>query len=254
MPLVFYFEAIIAKVLTLISSQDYNSAIIMASKITDAIVPPLLAIPVFLLAALIIKNSERKKAVYIYTLCAFSALYVAFILVLASDFHKNAVGLIFLVSSLYFIYKYNEFRTKRELIIASIFFVLCFLTHIGSFGALLLFALIFSILILIRSSVAIKKYKKILLTGIATLVSLTIVLFLLDIKRLERFSSVINSPLILFENPVLLFLLDNQLVYHGFWLVNFMAINLLSIAGFIYLMIRKTALALKGDFLLLQSA
>ena len=239
MPLVFYLEATITEIISIFSSLDFKDAIISATKVTDSVVPPLLAIPVFLLGAKLTKGLGWEKTFYTYVLCAFSVLYFSFIVILASDYHKNAIGLIFVAFCLYNIYKYNLHKGKKQLILAFLFFCLCLLTHIGCFGALLLFVLVFTFFKIIRQRNIIRKYWKSLFVAVLALSASIILLALLDNQRFERLTTFLSSPLTFFENPVLWFLLDNQPIVHGLALMNLLVANVLSILGFVYILIRR---------------
>jgi hypothetical protein len=239
MPFVFYLEALIAKIISFFSPADFKSTIILASKITDSIIPPILAVPLFLLSKAALQDLRWSKLIAVYVLCAFSVLYLTFIVILASDFHKNAIGLIFIAFSLYFMYKYSLLKNRRDFIWATLFFGLCLLTHVGCFGALLVFIITFLFMKVIQKKGNFKKYKNKLIIGILFFIVIVALLAVIDRTRFARFITFISSPLTFFENPVILFLVDGQPVIRGLVLVNFIVLNLLSITGTIYLFIRR---------------
>lgn len=195
MPFVFYLEAFIAKIITLFSNNSLNTNILLASKITDAIVPPLITIPVFLFA----------------------------------------------------FFRFVKIKSNQQLLLSGVFLLLTLFTHIGCFGALISFAGVYALLYVVTHRRSIKQHKHQIITALGAILVCILLLIIFDYKRLERLVTFLLSPLTFFENPVLLFLLDNQAIMHGLWLINFFVCNLLAILGFVYVLIRRKRIENKEE-------
>lgn len=112
MPLVFYVEAGLALIVKSITHYPLSDLILFVVKLFDAVVPPLLIFPLFILA---------RKSLILSTLGGFSVFLLSG---LSGDFAKNATALFFLgflVLSLHV--------QKRNMLTVVLLFVLCAVTH-----------------------------------------------------------------------------------------------------------------------------
>lgn len=236
MPFIFYFQALIVKILTIFIKGDINHIIIVTSKIVDSILPTLIVLPVFILARKQFKDKSIKSDIYIITLCAFSVLYFSFIGILGSDLQKNSTGLVWLSFSLLGLYLYIMDKRKKNLYITVIFVLLNFLTHIGTFGAFVCFGMIYGLISIFTLGKQIAKLKKHILIISGIIIVFLAALLILDVQRFDRLITFVVSPLTFFENPEILFLLNKQPITTGPWLGNYIVCNFLAIFGLIYIL------------------
>ncbi|MCF6280586.1 MAG: hypothetical protein L3J14_09610 [Flavobacteriaceae bacterium] len=164
MPFIFYFQALIVKILTFFVDTDIDTLIINTSKIVDSIFPTLVVLPVFILARNQFKNKLIPSNIYIITLCAYSILSISSASMLCSDYQKNAVGIVWLASSCLGVYLYLKNGQLKYIYITLIFVTLNLITHIGTLGAFICFILtLFSIIIITEKKQLFKHKRKILI-------------------------------------------------------------------------------------------
>lgn len=240
LPFLFWFEALIARILLLFNIGDLSGCIILASKLTDSIIPPFSAIPVFLLAREWQNKDSNKKWLALIP-SAFSVLYFS-PLVMVSDFQKNAVGILWVYSFVYFLYKSLQHNKLKYHIFTAIFFILVALTHIGSLGLALLLLLIVIIAVLFAKKVI----KGIILFSfiLAFLIigTLTSLYFFFDSVRIERlFSSIFQFKL--FENNLFYAIINKYPIpIAPPDIVNMIMINLITIFGLLTFIRKKISL------------
>lgn len=239
MPFIFYFQALIVKILTFFVDTDIDILIINTSKIVDSIFPTLVVLPIFILARKQFENKLIPSNIYIITLCAYSILSISSASVFCSDYQKNAVGIVWLASSCLGVYLYLKNGQLKYIYIALIFITLNLITHIGTLGAFICFILVlFSIIIVTEKKQLFKHKRKILILISIAIISVFILKFI-DAKRFERLIHFILSPFNFFENPVIFFLLNNNPITIGSYIGSYIIFNLLSIFGLIYLLKKK---------------
>jgi hypothetical protein len=234
-PLIFILEAILAKVLHLVNFGSLNDCIITSIRILDAILPPLAAIPAFLIGREM-QAPNIKSKLLTYILVGFAILNVTTVYILSQSLHKNALAVVWIFFYLYFILRMIKYSTKKDFRNALLVLILCALTHFGSFGVLLLITTVFLLFWVFQNKGQLKaisiKTKTIVITIIITLIAA------LAFFDLERFYRLLYLPVKLFEAPVFLLLLNGQNVQTNFLVLILM--NLLTvIALFIVISIRK---------------
>jgi len=199
-PLLFWLEALIARLIAALAGVGQSASILLACKITDAVVPALVAIPIYLLAW-----SWRPSAggfLVPAVAALFSVLYGS-ALVMTSDFQKNAVGMVWLAAMVFTLYQAAEHPTWRRFALAGLFFVLAGLTHAGVFGVTLAYALFFAAALFLIDPRTRRRFLPVLLLGVGVLLALVGGLALLGVRgKAVNVLSVLWSPVRLFYPSV----------------------------------------------------
>jgi len=224
LPLLFWLETIWAK-LFLIFSSNRESAIIMASKTADCILPVIAAIPVYLLSR---KNKLKKATPFI--LAGFTILFFPSSYLLTGDMHKNALALVWLAALFRGMEEYRSNCNLRNGLQILIFFILLGLTH---FGTLMIGFLALPFIISMPFKQTIRSWWLKRNLGIIILLLLIVLitssLFFLIPGRMNHLLSLIGNPFRIFEHPILWYLLDGQKVLTPFLLGFGLTIQILSL-------------------------
>lgn len=202
-PLVFYLEAMLAFILMKVGAVNMNAAIDLSCRLIDSIIPALSIIPSYLTVKRLLykENSLLPKLV----ISSFSVLYIYFFM-LVSDFQKNALGLLWLNWLLYWILKAHQEKSIRNMLWASTFFILTAVTHYGCISvALVIVAASIIVPYLLKLS-----WKKLVVATVAALIVLGITLLFLYLIFPFRYSTLIEAPNKIFEQPVLKFILKKE--------------------------------------------
>jgi len=236
LPFVFYFEAIVAKIFMFTGLCDQSACIMASSKIVDAVVYPFIAIPFYFLARSIAKGRNAPKWIPLFA----SALVTLSVpaLVMMADFQKNSIGIMWASYYIYFIYKAAQSGKFLHYLGAVLFFLLTGLTHLGGLGFVIAFSVMFFVLLILFNR---KKRKRILLVFGSSVISILIALVVLvvwDKERFDRLISIVTSPFILFENPMILGMLKGDVPLQPHLLINVVYAYIISFFGII-LFIRK---------------
>ena len=236
LPLVFYLEAFLAKVLAWLGFCGLESCIMLSSKIIDATLYPLIAIPFFLLARAIIgREGPRWIPLLISALTTLSIS--AFIMM--ADFQKNSIGLMLSAFLIYFLYKAAKEGRAFNYILVGVFLLLTGLTHLGGLG----FALAFSVGFLFFS-IIFKHERRIDLIKMATLLflviaSIFICLFFFDFARFERLVGAVFLPLKMFKQPIIVGIFKGQIPLLSPDFSNAIIDNPIAIIGLILLIAKR---------------
>jgi asparagine N-glycosylation enzyme membrane subunit Stt3 len=134
MPLIFWLQAGLARLVQALSTLTLDSSIMLASKLFDSIVPALAAIPAFLLA---LRWSGSQHSVWAGIAAAALAVISSGPLRMVRDFQKNALGMVWVLSYAYCLQQGLDWRSWRHLAAAGLFLGLVGVTHIGAFGVTL---------------------------------------------------------------------------------------------------------------------
>ena len=204
-PLLFYFQAGIAHLLTLLVEQ--RTAIIAAVRLTDTLLPLMLAIPVFLFARAFQHSGDRQgRAVQALVIVGLMALMSGNTLLMAGGMIKNAVALPLSFFFMFATFKWLQERQARMLVQMGIWFILASLTHMSGFIMCVVFeaiTLIVSVLVRTARRRALQQ-AGVLLACLAGCL-LTVIFF--DPVRANRLLNATIRPEWLFEgSPVLLWL------------------------------------------------
>lgn len=127
-PMVFWLGASLLKVLTLFGPLT-DEKIFMSIKLIDSIAIALLMIPLYKFYKNISKDYKSKHANFLSILAVFSLSSLFMI----GDLVKNAIALSFYGWFIYFILLEKSNNSNDKKIYASIFYILLFLTHFGTF-------------------------------------------------------------------------------------------------------------------------
>lgn len=195
LPLTFVLQAILSKLVQLVSGASLESSILFAVKCADAALPPLVAIPVF---ALVRRWSIRAGAgVWVPACAALAAAAGAPALLMVGDFQKNSLGLVWLAALLLSLDRWFEKPSAKRAALAVLFLALIGVTHIGVFGwalALTVFVMGFA---LWRSEPQTRRaiLPWLFVGGSACALAAGLVLWKFDPARVQRLAAAATHPL-----------------------------------------------------------
>jgi hypothetical protein len=158
-PLIFWIDAAVAKVLMGVRGMDVDSATLLASRLVDAVSQPLAAIPLALLmlgfagalqstratrtgdesdarASSDLSRSLVPVAITVFVVGAIAILSPP-ILRMTGDFQKNSLGLVWMAASAWATYSALRSGSVIRWVLPALFLALAALTHIGAFGVTL---------------------------------------------------------------------------------------------------------------------
>ena len=197
-PLLFYFQAGLGAVISLFTST--GRALFDAVRLTDTVLPVLLAIPVFCFIRAF-DGDRQKKAVI-----ALAVLMVGFIAVgnggllrMAGDFQKNAAALPLYLSFVYFLYRSFRDSRRRDYLLTFLFFSLTCVTHIGVAALAITTALFAGIAGLMTTRNRGRALVMISLLAVALFLVMMLV-SLFDIHRVTKLFGMAINPGLLFSD------------------------------------------------------
>ncbi len=135
-PLMFALHAGFATLIRHLTGLDLDSAVVLAVKLCAALLPPLAAVPVFLLGQRWYARAGRPRSA-IPLVAAAMASFGGQALAMTGNIDKNALALVWLSGMLLALHACMERRTLLSLAVTVLFLVFLGLTHIGTFGAAL---------------------------------------------------------------------------------------------------------------------
>lgn len=187
MPLLFYFDAFLIKVISFLGIDISDKLILFIVKLIDSISLPLLLIPLYKIFYLLIFN----KPLYIQTSIILFAILSFSPLILTSDLQKNSLAITFLFFFLHNFISFQIYKKTSDFFKSFILLLIIGLTHFGTF----------SIALLILGLINLFTYKrKAFIPIFITLIFGIIIISTFDISRLNR---LVNFWMVIFEKPLL---------------------------------------------------
>jgi hypothetical protein len=234
-PFIFYMEALAAWVLLMLRAGSSADCIVWACKAMDSILPALAAVPAFLLARAW-SCSEKGPLWPAFTVSLFSVLYFPALL-MTGDFHKNAAGMVWLLSFTYLLYLSLKHQAKKYYLLAGLFLVLTGLTHQGPFAVALLLLLVVAAISFLSGQMLRQIAKLAAIAIILLLPAAAALYFSLGSLGTRELINVIPWPIGFFERPMLFAILTGRgAVFGGFAnLVNLGIVTVIAILGIILL-------------------
>ncbi len=193
LPLVFYLQAAIAWAVQACSGLPQEQSILFAVKLADALLPAMLAIPVALLA--LRWTRACGASAWLALGAAAAASLNPSVLRMVGDFQKNSLGLVWLAALLYCLDLWMEAPSRRRMVAVLAFGGLAGLTHIGVFGAALLFGGISLLTYCTCRRFQWRHFGPLFLAaaGVA-LIAAGVVLWRFDPSRIERLAHALRHP------------------------------------------------------------
>jgi hypothetical protein len=226
MPLLFLMEGLVATVFNFFHIASYNECIIMAVKAVDVLIPPLAAIPVFLISKELNRNGKT-PGFFNYLLVAFAVINFTTTGAFSNGLQKNAVAVIWIFLYLYFVIRLITYERKKDAYYAGMVLLLCTFTHFGSCALLIFMSILLGISWLLYNSQTMTyiTWQKAMLCFAIILMLISIIAYY-DTSRLQRLMAI---PLKVFEFPVLMVMthglgIENFLSPIHLFLTNFMAL------------------------------
>lgn len=236
MPLLFILQAGLAAILNFFHAASYQDCIIIAVKATDIILPPLAAIPVFLIAKELRVN-EVKSGFFGYLLVAFSIINLTSIGAFSNGLQKNAVAVIWVFLYLYYVIRLIRYARKKDAFYAGVVLLLCAFTHFGSCALLIFLSLLTGISWLLYNKQALRSLnrKRLSLFPAAFLVALAVIACY-DAARFQRLMAI---PLKVFEFPVFLLMANGFGIEHFLSPIHILLSNFLALLAFVILLVNR---------------
>lgn len=195
LPLTFVIQAILARIVQFVSGASLESSVVFAVKCADALLPALVAVPVF---ALVWRWAKRVNAgLWVPACAALAAVAGAPALAMVGDFQKNSLGLVWLASLLWALNNWLEQPSVRRALLPVLFLGLIGVTHIGVFGwALALTVLVMGVALWRSEAKTRRAILPWLFAGGAVCgVAAGLVLWKFDPARVQRLASAAMHPL-----------------------------------------------------------
>lgn len=189
MPLYFYLNALIVKLVYFLTGAESEQVIILTLKIIDSLSLPLLVIPLYKLTTKLFPGNLSSATEIV--LVAFATLSIS-PLVLVSDVQKNAFAIPLMAFFLYYLLDFLKSPSWKSAIAAGSFLLLTGVTHFGVFSVSISILLI-SLLVFYR--------KKALLFSLPIILAGFALIYVFDDQRADR---VLWLFVILFRSPMLL--------------------------------------------------
>jgi hypothetical protein len=235
MPLLFFVAAALARALQFLHVASSDGNVLLAIRCTNSFLPPLAAIPVFLIGREFGGMGPFKNRLITYLVVAYSILNFSPVILFSNGvLQKNAVAVIWIFFFLYYALRVLRYGRQRDEWHGVLLLLLCALTHYGSAALLLLFSGIAALFWLIGH----KAYLRLISPRTWVMIP-AVILFALGLIAFfdaQRFHRLVSAPLNLFRAPVLLFALRGQpVVLTGYVLVNLLVVNLLALFAAIFL-------------------
>jgi hypothetical protein len=196
MPLTFYLHAALAWSLAHVSGMAQAEAIVWAVKLCDALLPPLVAWPVFVLVRRWAGARAQGDAVPLAA-AALACLAAPF-LVIVGDLQKNSLALVWLAALAVTLHGWLGAPTPKRAVAVLVTLALLGLTHIGVLGAalVLLGAVVPVFLVRQRGFAPWRHLLPWMGAGVALLVlTAALVLWKFDPARIHRLITALTSPL-----------------------------------------------------------
>lgn len=188
MPLIFYLNAFIIKIISFFGFPTTDNLILNVVKVIDSLSIPLLLIPLYKIIHL---TKQPSSIIFEVSIIAFSVLSLS-PLILLSDFQKNALAIVFLFCFFAYFPNYLHKKGKMYILLSFLFLLLTGLTHFGTF-IFAVFIITIVMLYLFR--------KKALFPLIIIIIASSGLVAIFDLTRFNRLLTFGNS---IFERPALL--------------------------------------------------
>ncbi|MEI6034489.1 MAG: hypothetical protein WCS65_09445 [Verrucomicrobiae bacterium] len=194
LPLLFFVQAALASIVQWLSGRDLDPCILFSVKLTDSILPALVGLPV----ALLVRRWAKTAGAPAWTAPVAAAVVTlsAPILGMVGNFEKNSLGLLWLCLLLLFIHLWLSRPTLPNAAGVLCFWGLAAVTHIGVFGASVMFGgLAIAFYLLLQRGPGWRVTWPLLAAALAVgAVAAGIVLWKFDAVRIERLAAALIHP------------------------------------------------------------
>ncbi|HPS63019.1 MAG TPA: hypothetical protein PLK82_08155 [Bacteroidales bacterium] len=238
MPLVFRLEALVAKLLILFTSLPVDVAIVAACRWVSAVVPSLIVLPVFFLARSV--SGRTFPPFYLAVILALSVLNPSVLVLFAIDFDKNAIGMLFVYLTLYYVWEYVRSGRTRHIRLAALSVLLTLFTHFGCFTALFAFLILLALTSGVYHARRLRSWfmasKIRLVVGLYLLIALVLLpvaIKLFDPQRYDHLARYIGAPLDFFRNSLFLEMVKGKFSWDWPNMLYLVVINSFSVGSVI---------------------
>jgi hypothetical protein len=232
-PLLFYLEALFAKIIMIISGTNVSSAVDYAARIFDAIVPTLSIFPSYFLTKKLMGEKHSRYTVGLFA--SISIFYISFF-TLVSDYQKNSLGLLWLFCLILFVYKSFDEKGSKNYLLTFLFFVLTGTTHFGCFSVSLFFLFVLLTVKYFQVFSLKRLWRYLFEVAVLLLVGLSAI-YIFDPFRM-RF--LLKAPLEIFNEPILFSIIEGKPLISPPDIINILFVNLVAISAIVVLFKIKT--------------
>jgi len=194
LPLTFYIQAALAWLIQNLTGVEPDKAIILAVKSAEAILPAFVALPVYSLVRRWGLNAQAPS--WLAIAAAAMAALNAPILSVTGDFEKNLLGIVWLALFLLCLNSWIEKPSLKHAAGVVLCWGLIGLTHIGVFGASLVFGGLTILLFIVtqRKSAWNALWPLLICAIVAVLLAMSLVFLKFDAQRVLRLSNALTHP------------------------------------------------------------
>lgn len=194
LPFAFWLHAGLARLVQAVSGADQATAIVFAVKLVDATVPPLVAVPIFLLASQWQRRAEHPSLLAALAPAAL-ACAAAPALSMTGNFQKNSLALVWFAAFAFAARRFVEAPAARPAVLALLWLGLLGLTHVGVLAAALVFLAAFALALLVTAAPGMRR-RLLAFATVGTLVlgAAGFVVQRYDANRFQRLQRAFSEP------------------------------------------------------------
>lgn len=194
LPLTFWLQAGLARVIAAVTGWTQDDAIVFAVKLADSVLPPLAALPIAWLGARWQRHDGRPSflaaLVPAAIVCASAAP-----LSMVGDFQKNSLALVWLAGTAWAAHRFLDRPNLARAAVVVVGLALLGLTHIGVLGAALVFLAVLGAVATFSAPTAVRRRVIVVaLTGSAALGGAAAVTYRYDSGRVQRLWRAVAEP------------------------------------------------------------
>lgn len=230
-PLIFWLEAAIAYIPLKLGLLNINQSVDFTVRTFDSIIPTLSLLPAYFISKSLL--GENEKLLQRIVIASTSVLYVSFFM-LVSDFQKNSLGLLWLFSLVYWILRVHKEKSIKNISLAGLFFVLTAITHYGCIAVAVTIVFIDLLVSHVLGVTWKKIFKAVSIISFVGIITAVIV----NLINHWRLVSLLEAPLKIFEEPVIIYILKKEPVISPIDLITILLVNIIA-ASSLFLFVRK---------------
>ena len=195
-PLMFAIHAGLAATIQKVTGLALEPSIVLAVKICMALLPPLAAIPVFILCRRWCVRAGLTHSRLPFLAATMASVGAPFIL-MTGNFDKNALALVWLASLLLALHTYMEQRSVASMAVTTFFLVLLGLTHLGTFTVgLLLWGCVMTVFSMQPSGPSLRVFiPAIIISIVAVALAEGLIFWKFDPDRIARLLDTLTNPM-----------------------------------------------------------
>lgn len=194
LPLTFWLQAGLGRLVALLTGWPQDEAIVFAVKLADSVLPPLVALPLAWLGARW-QRADGRPSLTAALAPAVIASASAAPLSMVGDFQKNSLALVWLAGTAWAAHRFLSGPTLARAAAVVAGLVLLGLTHVGVLGAALVFLAVLGAVATVTAPAGVRRRALIVaIAGSVALGAATAVTFRYDPARVQRLWRAVTEP------------------------------------------------------------